>query len=226
MIETLLRPACWSLLWLLFDDCWYVHSVYLPNSSHFLCALLFFRLQNDRLIAVMPSRRSSVRSRISSHRQQPIQPQVYDEEESNQVPDEELVPVQAKRSHRSSKKPVKSSSNHKRRRRQRSESSEEPDQLSDYGHSSNETSSSEEEDEEGDLGSEEYEETESVGEDDPRKRTFIPRDRDPVYIQNRSFPPLLLPPSSDDLLIPSELVLPAFGIYEILRRFAQSLQVK
>lgn len=63
------------------------------------------------------------------------------------------------------------------------------------------------------------------GSDAAAKRTIIPRDRDPVYVQNRVFPPLQLPASSEDLIIPRQLVLPALGVYEILRRFANSLQL-
>ncbi|XP_071445006.1 nucleosome-remodeling factor subunit NURF301 isoform X3 [Hetaerina americana] len=41
----------------------------------------------------------------------------------------------------------------------------------------------------------------------------------PLWLQNKDFPPLELPKSSDDLLVPRELVLQALGVYEVLRRF-------
>ena len=41
----------------------------------------------------------------------------------------------------------------------------------------------------------------------------------PVWLQDRDYSPLFLPPSSDDILLPSCFVLQAVGIYEILRHF-------
>lgn len=41
----------------------------------------------------------------------------------------------------------------------------------------------------------------------------------PVWLQDRPYPPLDLPKSSDDLLLPKEVVLKAVGIYEVLRHF-------
>ncbi|XP_046404076.1 nucleosome-remodeling factor subunit NURF301 isoform X3 [Ischnura elegans] len=41
----------------------------------------------------------------------------------------------------------------------------------------------------------------------------------PLWLQNKDFPPLELPKSSDDLLVPRDLVLQALGVYEVLRRF-------
>uniref|UniRef100_A0A1Q3FWI9 Putative nucleosome remodeling factor subunit n=1 Tax=Culex tarsalis TaxID=7177 RepID=A0A1Q3FWI9_CULTA len=42
---------------------------------------------------------------------------------------------------------------------------------------------------------------------------------DPIWLQDREYPPLELPPSSEDLLVPNELVLRCASIYEIIRRF-------
>lgn len=42
---------------------------------------------------------------------------------------------------------------------------------------------------------------------------------EPLWLQNRELPPLTLPKSSDDLLVPKELVLPSLSIYEVLRHF-------
>ncbi|XP_045626029.2 nucleosome-remodeling factor subunit NURF301 isoform X1 [Procambarus clarkii] len=41
----------------------------------------------------------------------------------------------------------------------------------------------------------------------------------PVWLQDRQYPPLDLPKSSDDLLLPRAYVLRAVGIYEVLRHF-------
>ncbi|XP_053689324.1 nucleosome-remodeling factor subunit NURF301 [Sabethes cyaneus] len=42
---------------------------------------------------------------------------------------------------------------------------------------------------------------------------------DPVWLQERDYPPLELPASSEDLLVPNEIVLKCTSIYEIIRRF-------
>lgn len=42
---------------------------------------------------------------------------------------------------------------------------------------------------------------------------------EPLWLQNRDIPPLELPKTSDDLLIPREHVMTALSIYEVLRRF-------
>ena len=42
---------------------------------------------------------------------------------------------------------------------------------------------------------------------------------EPLWLQNRELPPLELPKSSDDLLIPREFAMQALGIYEVLRHF-------
>lgn len=57
----------------------------------------------------------------------------------------------------------------------------------------------------------------------PRKvanNTARPPSPDPLWLQQeRQIPPLGLPPSSDDLIIPQNLVLQVVGIYEVLRHF-------
>lgn len=57
----------------------------------------------------------------------------------------------------------------------------------------------------------------------PRKMAsnpLRPPSPDPLWLQDeRKIPPLELPPSSDDLIMPRELVLQVVGIYEVLRRF-------
>ncbi|XP_065199486.1 nucleosome-remodeling factor subunit NURF301 [Planococcus citri] len=42
---------------------------------------------------------------------------------------------------------------------------------------------------------------------------------EPLWLQNRDIPPLELPKTSDDLLVPREHVMTALSIYEVLRRF-------
>lgn len=57
----------------------------------------------------------------------------------------------------------------------------------------------------------------------PRKvnnNLIRPPSPDPLWLQQeRQIPPLNLPPSSDDLLIPQNLVLQVTGVYEVLRHF-------
>lgn len=56
----------------------------------------------------------------------------------------------------------------------------------------------------------------------PRK-TLLSQQRppspEPLWLQNRELPLLTLPKSSDDLLVPKELVMPSLSIYEVLRHF-------
>ncbi|XP_055604256.1 nucleosome-remodeling factor subunit NURF301-like, partial [Uranotaenia lowii] len=42
---------------------------------------------------------------------------------------------------------------------------------------------------------------------------------DPIWLQDREYPPLKLPQSSEDLLVPHSIVLKCTSIYEIIRRF-------
>ncbi|KAF4525586.1 hypothetical protein B566_EDAN018562 [Ephemera danica] len=42
----------------------------------------------------------------------------------------------------------------------------------------------------------------------------------PLWLQDREIPPLELPPSSDDLLVPRSLTMKALGIYEVIRHFS------
>ncbi|XP_041977903.1 nucleosome-remodeling factor subunit NURF301 [Aricia agestis] len=56
----------------------------------------------------------------------------------------------------------------------------------------------------------------------PRKTSNVlrPPSPDPLWLQQeRQIPPLELPPSSDDLIMPHNLVLQVVGIYEVLRHF-------
>ncbi|XP_076674855.1 nucleosome-remodeling factor subunit NURF301 E(bx) isoform X2 [Andrena cerasifolii] len=56
----------------------------------------------------------------------------------------------------------------------------------------------------------------------PRK-TLLSQQRppspEPLWLQNRDLPSLVLPKSSDDLLVPKEYVMPSLSIYEVLRHF-------
>lgn len=53
------------------------------------------------------------------------------------------------------------------------------------------------------------------------KKTFVhrPPSPDPLWLQNRDIPSLVLPKSSEDLVVPKELVLKSLCIYEVLRHF-------
>ncbi|XP_011691661.1 PREDICTED: nucleosome-remodeling factor subunit NURF301 isoform X2 [Wasmannia auropunctata] len=56
----------------------------------------------------------------------------------------------------------------------------------------------------------------------PRKTLLAqqrPPSPEPLWLQNRELQPLVLPKSSDDLLVPKELVMPSLSIYEVLRHF-------
>lgn len=54
----------------------------------------------------------------------------------------------------------------------------------------------------------------------PRKPGILrPPSPDPLWLQNRELPPLVLPKSSDDLLIPTEHIMSVISIYEVLRHF-------
>ena len=60
----------------------------------------------------------------------------------------------------------------------------------------------------------------------PGKRKFYPRrPKTPEFIDEEDIPPLVLPPSSTDLLLDNEHVLQAMGIYEILRHFRVILRL-
>ncbi|KMQ97122.1 nucleosome-remodeling factor subunit nurf301 [Lasius niger] len=56
----------------------------------------------------------------------------------------------------------------------------------------------------------------------PRK-TLLGQQRppspEPLWLQNREMPPLVLPKTSDDLLVPKELIMPLLSVYEVLRHF-------
>ncbi|KAG1687147.1 Nucleosome-remodeling factor subunit BPTF [Nymphon striatum] len=53
----------------------------------------------------------------------------------------------------------------------------------------------------------------------PVKRKYSKRSRDPVFLQDREKPPITVPKSSEDLLLPCKYVMQATGIYEVIRHF-------
>ncbi|CAH1971965.1 unnamed protein product [Acanthoscelides obtectus] len=56
----------------------------------------------------------------------------------------------------------------------------------------------------------------------PRKGLHVnraPTPEPPIWLQNREIPPLTLPKSSDDLLVPKERIMEVVSIYEVLRHF-------
>lgn len=106
---------------------------------------------------------------------------------------------------------------------------------SDFGDESSEKSEVEE-----DLLQSDVDSSESIEEPDPSsdsdfslssysttsgtpRKTLLSQQRppspEPLWLQNKELPPLNLPKSSDDLLVPRELVMPCLSIYEVLRHF-------
>ncbi|XP_006608523.1 nucleosome-remodeling factor subunit NURF301 isoform X2 [Apis dorsata] len=106
---------------------------------------------------------------------------------------------------------------------------------SDFGDESSEKSEVEE-----DLLQSDVDSSESIEEPDPSsdsdfslssysttsgtpRKTLLSQQRppspEPLWLQNRELPLLNLPKSSDDLLVPRELVMPCLSIYEVLRHF-------
>lgn len=62
----------------------------------------------------------------------------------------------------------------------------------------------------------------------PAKRKSLSscrRPTTPVFLQERDFPRLVLPKSSDDLLLPADSLMPALGVYEVLRHFRNILRL-
>jgi nucleosome-remodeling factor subunit BPTF len=61
------------------------------------------------------------------------------------------------------------------------------------------------------------------------RRTLLSQQRppspEPLWLQNREITPLELPKSSDDLLVPKDLVMPCLSIYEVLRHFRTLLRL-
>ncbi|XP_031787989.1 nucleosome-remodeling factor subunit NURF301 isoform X3 [Nasonia vitripennis] len=61
------------------------------------------------------------------------------------------------------------------------------------------------------------------------RRTLLSQQRppspEPLWLQNKEIPPLDLPKSSDDLLVPKDLVMPCLSIYEVLRHFRTLLRL-
>ncbi|XP_029040603.1 nucleosome-remodeling factor subunit NURF301 isoform X2 [Osmia bicornis bicornis] len=106
---------------------------------------------------------------------------------------------------------------------------------SDFGDESSEKSEVEE-----DLLQSDVDSSESIEEPDPSsdsdfslssysntsgtpRKTLLSQQRppspEPLWLQNRELPSLILPKSSDDLLVPRELVMPSLSVYEVLRHF-------
>ncbi|XP_012274975.1 nucleosome-remodeling factor subunit NURF301 isoform X2 [Orussus abietinus] len=106
---------------------------------------------------------------------------------------------------------------------------------SDFGDESSEKSDAEEDPLQSDVeSSESIEEPDPSSDSDfslssysttsgtPRKTPLgqqRPPSPEPLWLQNRELPSLVLPKSSDDLLVPKELVMPSLSIYEVLRHF-------
>ncbi|XP_076346621.1 nucleosome-remodeling factor subunit NURF301 E(bx) isoform X2 [Tachypleus tridentatus] len=59
----------------------------------------------------------------------------------------------------------------------------------------------------------------------PVKRKWVRRPRSPVFLQEREKPPLELPKSSEDLLLPNEYLMSGLGVYEVLRHFRNILRL-
>nr|CAI5851603.1 unnamed protein product [Callosobruchus analis] len=56
----------------------------------------------------------------------------------------------------------------------------------------------------------------------PRKGLHVnraPTPEPPIWLQNKEIPPLMLPKSSDDLLVPKDRIMEVVSIYEVLRHF-------
>ncbi|GBM38532.1 Nucleosome-remodeling factor subunit BPTF [Araneus ventricosus] len=59
----------------------------------------------------------------------------------------------------------------------------------------------------------------------PAKRKWCKRATTPVFLQERDYPILTLPKSSDDLLLPREYLMQALSVYEVLRHFRNILRL-
>ncbi|GFT51046.1 nucleosome-remodeling factor subunit BPTF [Trichonephila clavipes] len=59
----------------------------------------------------------------------------------------------------------------------------------------------------------------------PAKRKWCKRAITPIFLQEREYPLLSLPKTSDDLLIPKENLMQALGVYEVLRHFRNILRL-
>lgn len=127
---------------------------------------------------------------------------------------------------RQKSRPSKNSSN-------RSYYSEADDKYSDYHYGSDFGEDESDRSEEDASNSEPEEERDFLSESDisessfstagGNKRPSLYHQRnptpEPLWLQNRDIPPLELPKSSDDLLIPKEHVMTTLSIYEVLRHF-------
>ena len=60
----------------------------------------------------------------------------------------------------------------------------------------------------------------------PSRRKYVPRrPKSPMFPEDKEIPPLILPSSATDLLIPIESIMEAVGIYEVLRHFRTILRI-
>ncbi|XP_042904894.1 nucleosome-remodeling factor subunit BPTF [Parasteatoda tepidariorum] len=59
----------------------------------------------------------------------------------------------------------------------------------------------------------------------PAKKKWFKRASTPVFLQERELPKLMLPKSSDDLLITTDNLMQALGVYEVLRHFRNILRL-
>lgn len=81
-------------------------------------------------------------------------------------------------------------------------------------------------DESGSDYSDESYSTVPSGANTPRKvRIYHPRPKSPIFTEEREIPPLVLPTSSTDLIIPSEHLMSVLSIYETLRHFRVILRI-
>ncbi|XP_027204366.2 nucleosome-remodeling factor subunit NURF301 E(bx) [Dermatophagoides pteronyssinus] len=69
------------------------------------------------------------------------------------------------------------------------------------------------------------EEIEDEKEETGKRRGRPPREKAPVYLDDQEVPELLLPSSSEDLLISGSELIRALSIYEILRHFSNALRL-
>ncbi|XP_023219466.1 nucleosome-remodeling factor subunit BPTF-like isoform X2 [Centruroides sculpturatus] len=59
----------------------------------------------------------------------------------------------------------------------------------------------------------------------PLRKRWTRRTHTPVFLQERDIPPLKLPKSSEDLLLDKQHLMPALGVYEVLRHFRNILRL-
>lgn len=79
--------------------------------------------------------------------------------------------------------------------------------------------------EESDVESSDSESLSTISSSVSRRRLLVKRPKTPEIPDDKEIPPLNLPPSATDLLLPSEHVLQALGVYEVLRHFRTILRL-